>query len=142
VVQGRTPGIPVREVRIDHSRNWQKIHFRSIESAYRQSPYYEYLIDEFIFFWQKRYPFLFDMNQEITEKVLKVMKINKTISLTDGYKKPEDHGPGDFRYSIHPKAKTKGTGWNPVPYYQVFEDRFGFMADLSILDFLFNGLAF
>lgn len=138
VIQGRSPGIPIRDIRIDHSKNWQKIHFKSIESAYRHSPYYEFLIDEFRVFWQKRYTYLFEMNLEITERILKVLKINKTLSLTGSFGKRGDYEKGDFRYCIHPKAKEKGTGFNPVPYYQVFSDRFGFVADLSILDYLFN----
>ncbi len=54
VVKGNSLQQPIREVKIDYRENWQKNHFRAIESAYRRSPYYEFLIDEFRFLWEKK----------------------------------------------------------------------------------------
>ena len=137
VVQGHTPSQPIRDVRIDHSRNWHTLHFRSIESAYRRSPYYEFLIDELIKFWQRKETFLFDLNLSITEKIIRLTGAEPEIVLTDHYEKPGSYGEADLRYSFHPKQK-KGTGLMPMPYHQVFSERFGFVPDLSILDWLFN----
>ena len=73
-----------------------------------------------------------------TEAVLKMMKSDISIKLTQEYRGPGYYGPLDYRYTIHPKAKKQGTGYEPVPYHQVFSDRYGFIQDLSILDWLFN----
>jgi hypothetical protein len=138
VVRGDSPGQPIREVRIDYRQNWQKNHFRAVESAYRRSPYYEFLIDEIRFIWQIRTEYLFDFNNLAMAAVLKLMKKDICVELTRDYRPDGFYGPGDFRYLIHPKEKKQGTGYVPVPYHQVFSDRFGFVQGLSILDWLFN----
>jgi hypothetical protein len=138
IIKGNSLKQPIREVMIDYSENWQKIHFRSVESAYRHSPYYEFFIDEIRFLWETRVEYLFDYNRIGMDTLLKLMKVKTEIRLTAEYVKPGLHGAGDFRYSIHPKAKKQGTGYEPVPYHQVFSDRFGFVQGLSILDWLFN----
>lgn len=147
VVKGSSPGQPVREVMIDYRQNWQKIHFRSIESAYRHSPFYEFLIDELLFLWETRIDLLFDYNMAAMMAILKIIKTEVTVRLTGDYQKAGYYGSADYRYAIHPKAKKQGTGTNPVPYqpyqyyHQVFSDRFGFIQDLSIIDWLFNNLS-
>ncbi|MFA5817169.1 MAG: WbqC family protein [Bacteroidales bacterium] len=138
VIKGNSLKQPIREVRIDYRQNWQKIHFRSVESAYRHSPFYEFLIDEIHFLWEIQPESLFDYNRLAMEAVLKLMKSDVTVKLTQEYQKPGYYGSSDYRYSIHPKVKKQGTGYEPVPYHQVFADRFGFIQDLSILDWLFN----
>jgi hypothetical protein len=138
VIKGDSLKKPIREVRIDHSQNWQKIHFRSVESAYRRSPYYEYLVDELVFLWEIRTEYLFDYNWLAMEAVLRLMKSGVKVQPTAEYRQPGFYGAGDYRYSLHPKEKKQGTGSVPVPYHQVFSDRFGFVQDLSILDWLFN----
>lgn len=138
VIKGNSPKQSIREVRIDYSQNWQKIHFRSIESAYRHSPFYEFLIDELIFLWETRTVFLFDFNWQAMNTVLKLMKSGAQVIPTPEYQKPGHYGTADYRYTLHPKKKQQGTGYVPVPYHQVFSDRFGFIQDLSILDWLFN----
>ncbi len=137
IAKGHSPGQPIRDVRIDYRQGWQKLHYRSIESAYRHSPFYEYLLDEFREYWEKPCRFLFDLNLSITEKVIRLIRSETTVALTQRFEQPGFYGPNDFRYSIHPK-KEKSTGIAPVPYHQVFIDRFGFVPDLSILDWLFN----
>jgi len=138
VIRGHSTGQLVREVRIDYSQNWQKTHFRSVESAYRHSPFYEYLIDDIRFIWETRQEYLFDYNMIAMQAVLGLMKSKVAIGLTGEFRAPGFYGPADYRYSIHPKAKKQGTGFEPVPYIQVFADRFGFIQDLSVLDWLFN----
>ena len=138
VIRGSSPKQPIREVRIDYRQNWQKIHFRSVESAYRHSPFYEFLIDEFRFLWDIRAEYLFDYNMTAMGVVLRLMKSDVTVGFTQEYRQPGYYGSSDYRYTLHPKTKKQGTGYEPVPYHQVFSDRFGFIRDLSILDWLFN----
>jgi len=138
VIKGSSSGQPIREVKIDYQQNWQKNHFRSVESAYRHSPYYEFLIDDLRFLWEIRPEYLFELNWLATEAVVRIMKSGVQLVVTNGYEKPGFYGPADYRYSIHPKAKKQGTGFDPVPYHQVFSDRYAFVPELSILDWLFN----
>ena len=138
VIRGNSPGQPIREVRIDNRQNWQKIHFRSVESAYRHSPFYEFLIDDLRYLWEIRPDYLFDYNLAATDVILGLLKSGVSIRLTQEYQKPGQYGSGDYRYSIHPKVKKQGTVYESVPYHQVFSDRFGFTGDLSIIDWLFN----
>ena len=44
----------------------------------------------------------------------------------------------DFREIIHPKHPQPDPQFEPRRYYQVYEQRHGFLANLSILDLLFN----
>ncbi|MFA6126958.1 MAG: WbqC family protein [Bacteroidales bacterium] len=138
IIKGHSIGQPIREVKVDYSMNWQKTHFRSVESAYRRSPYYEFLIDELCFIWEISPEYLFDYNLIIIKAILRLMKSHASIQLTQDFEKPGHYGESDYRYSIHPKTKKQSTGFEPVPYHQVFSDRFGFIQDLSVLDWLFN----
>lgn len=137
VLKGRSQNQPIRDIRIDYHQDWQKLHYKSIESAYRHSPFYEFLIDDLSGFWTRKEEFLFDYNLKITETILGLLKNQIQVCLTDQFFKPGHYGEMDFRYRIHPKKK-ESTGETPVPYHQVFSDRFGFVPDLSILDWIFN----
>lgn len=138
IIKGKPHKQLITEVKIDYGQNWQKNHFRSVESAYRHSPFYEFFIDEVRIIWEIQPVYLFEYNWIAMEIVLRLIKSSAVVRSTREYQKPGFYGLADYRYSIHPKAKKQGTGYEPVPYPQVFSDRFGFIQDLSILDWLFN----
>jgi len=126
----------MRDIRISEHNDWQNQHWRSIESAYNSTPFFEYFKDDLLPFYEKKWGFLWDFNQEIQAKVLELLELEPIITLTNDYKINLETTCLDYRNSIHPKkdnAKTKHT-----PYYQVFEQRFGFLPNLSIIDLLFN----
>jgi hypothetical protein len=140
ILAGRSLNQPVREIRIDYHQNWQKIHFKSIESAYRHSPFYEYLIDDLREFWITKPVFLLDYNLKITARILHILKADIGVELTSEFREPGFYDEADLRYAFHPKNK-KGAGLDPAPfgeYHQVFSDRFGFVPEVSILDLMFN----
>lgn len=128
--------ILTRDVRISDHNDWQLNHWRSIESAYNSTPFFEYYKDDLLPFYQKKWTFLWDFNQEIQAKILELLELNPGIRLTEGYKMSLDENVLDLRESIHPKKETPVE--NVKPYYQVFEQRFGFQPGLSIIDLLFN----
>jgi hypothetical protein len=138
VIRGSSPRQPVKDVRIDHGTNWQKTHYRSVESAYRHAPYWEFLIDDLRPIWEKQSRYLFDYNLEVIRTILGILRSDTQVVETDEYREPGFYGAGDFRYVLHPKHQKKDTGFAPVPYHQVFIDRYGFVGDLSIIDWLFN----
>jgi hypothetical protein len=94
--------------------------------------------DSFYLYYSKKYKFLADLNLEIIYKAMKILQINKEISLSESYS--QQIPSLDYRETIHPKRKFAHSDYNfhPVVYHQVFSDRHGFIPDLSIMDLLFN----
>ncbi len=129
----------IKDIRIDNTKNWQKLHWKGIESAYRTSPFYEFIIDDFQPFFSKRFEFLFDLNMEILMKILAILELNPKIILTDRFLFPGTIEIADMRDSIHPKKPFQSDVlFKPMDYRQVFSDKHGFLANLSIIDLIFN----
>lgn len=124
----------ISDVQISNDVNWQRPFWRTLQTAYGNAPYWEHYAPAFEPFFLKKYDFLFDYNYEILQTLLKLLKFDKsiTISFTDTYKTDFTEG-GDFRNKFTPKYDAN----NAKRYPQVFEDRNGFIANLSILDLLF-----
>ncbi len=129
-----------KDIRIADHGNWQHLHWNAIVSAYNSTPFFEYYQDDFYSFYHKKYDFLFDLNEEILNLILKLLQIDQEISYTDKYKREVGEGELDFRESIHPKKdwSINDPGFVPYPYYQVFDQKFGFQLNMSIIDLLFN----
>ena len=130
--------IPIKDVKIDYSTPWQKEHLRSIDMAYKSSPFYEYYIDAFIPFFEKEFQFLFDYNMQILITLLSEIEINTKILFTESFE--IKNSIDDFRFNIHPKKSKQKIDPDFIPqqYSQVFEQKFNFIENLSIIDLLFN----
>lgn len=129
-----------KDAEIDYSTNWQKLHFRSIESAYKNSPYYDYYAEDFVSYFEAKEKYLFDLNNKILDTLLKVLDLNRKIQYTEDYFRPSS-GYDDFREVIHPKAlhrTQEDEDFKAKLYPQTFRERFDFAPNLSILDLLFN----
>ena len=122
-----------KDVLIDDSTNWQKNHFKSLESAYKNSPFYDYFIDDILPIYQKKHKFLLDLNFETFEVVNKCLGINLPFSKTTEYFQALEN-ENDFRHLVNGKKDTTQI----ETYTQVFDDKHGFITNLSILDLLFN----
>lgn len=127
----------IKDTIIDYSTNWQKQHFKSLESAYKSSPFYEYIIDDFSQFFTKKYKYLLDFNYDILKQLLDFLEIKKDIKFTDFYYKDLDSG-NDLRYLVNKKKLADCRFVNKFEYHQVFCDKLGFYEDLSIIDLIFN----
>ena len=125
-----------RDIRISEHNDWQIHHWRSIESAYNSTPFFEFYKDDMLPFYEKKWNFLWDFNVEIQTKILELLDLKTNVQLTKEYNSTLPENVIDMRESIHPK-KESPLG-NKKPYYQVFEQRFGFQPNLSIIDLLFN----
>ena len=122
-----------KEVRIENDFAWQKNHFKSLEAAYRTSPFFEYFEDDFRPLFEKKHEFLMDLNLEVFQLVNDSLGIDikpeKTIEFFHEVPNFED-----FRHLINGKKDTTLI----EAYTQVFNDKHGFINNLSILDLLFN----
>lgn len=122
-----------KDVRIENDFGWQKQHFKSLEAAYRSSPFFEYFEDDIQVIFEKKYTFLMDLNLEAMTLVSKCLRMPFDYQTTSEYfREPNDFT--DFRNLINGKKDVTII----EAYTQVFEDKHGFINNLSILDLLFN----
>ena len=124
----------IRDIRIDYSKSWQHLHRHAISTAYGPSPFYQYYWDSIDTIIGKNHQFLFDLNLELTEKLLELLHLRTPVTLTADYES-EPAGITDLRNAINPKREPEGSLFKE--YYQVFNSRLGFLPNLSIIDLLF-----
>jgi hypothetical protein len=140
VTRGSELKIYTKDVRVDYSMNWPKIHFKAMESAYRCAPFYLYYMDDIAPFFEKKYTFLYDFNLEIIHKIAEILNLPISIKESSDYIKQSRPNNNDFRDTIHPKQRMHRDDqhFSPPIYQQVFEPKLGFVANLSIIDLIFN----
>ena len=127
----------IKDVKIDNHQNWRKIHWKSLESSYRSSPYFEFYEEEFKpLYLEKKIEYLLDFNQQINIVLLRCLNMETEISFSDSY--IEKGGAiNDFRDIIHPSSKPTETV-KKMKYSQVFQESQDFIYNLSVFDLLFN----
>jgi len=136
------PGKPKtfsHNIEVSGHGNWQHLHWNAIISAYNSSPFFEYYADDFAPFYQKKFQFLFDFNEELRGLICQLLEIEPPVAFSTEYL-TASHSDSDFRETIHPKKKIMETGspFIAKEYYQVFRQKHGFLPNLSIIDLLFN----
>ena len=136
-VKRKTGRVKLKDVEIDYSENWQKIHWKSIESAYRTSPYFEFYEDRFkALYFSKEFKLLMNWNSAINNAILTSLKHEPEIRISEKYISETD-GYEDLRSEIHPKKQIT-SHYKVNSYPQVFDDRMDFLPNISVLDLLFN----
>ena len=123
-----------KEVRVDNQVAWQKLHWKTLQTAYRTTPYFEYYEDKIAPIFTQKHDFLLDLNLRTIEAVLDCLHINVSWEQTTAYHSSYD-GVTDYRYLTDAKAAYEVS---QEPYYQIFSDKYGFVAQLSVLDLLFH----
>jgi len=122
-----------KDVKLETAFDWQKQHFKSLEAAYRTSPFFEYFEDDIRPIFEKKHTFLMDLNMETLSIVSKCLRLEFDCDETTEYFQ-EVTDKVDFRKLINGKKDTSAF----EKYTQVFGDKHGYLNNLSILDLLFN----
>lgn len=145
----------IRKVEIDYSKSWQRQHWLSLEAAYRSTPFFEYYEDDLKPFYQQQdIKYLFEFNARLQQVICDLIDLHPQTILTQDFVTPEAAGlcssdacldlreaavALDLREAIHPKKNLpQMLHYHSHKYTQVFEQQLGFMADMSIVDLLFN----
>ena len=123
-----------KDSQIENDFKWQALHFKSLASAYRTSPYFEFYEDDIKPLYNKNYTHIFEFNKDCFDLIIRLLNIDLKYKMTSKY--VEDYNEIDDKRDLV-KAKTK-QNFEIKPYHQVFENKCGFIPDLSILDLLFN----
>lgn len=120
------------EVKIDNNDKWQKVHWKSLKSAYQTSPFFEFYEDELASLFKKEYLTLFEFNRDCLKTVLECLQLDLHVEYTsEYYKQPKNIA--DHRNLINAKTTIS------IPeYIQVFQEKHGFISNLCVLDLLFN----
>ena len=123
-----------RDVKIANDYKWQSLHWKSLESAYRTSPFFEFYADELQPLFTEKADYILDFNLKCFEVICDCLQLDLNTNKTEVF----DKNPInliDYRHLVNAKKET------PVafePYTQVFGEKYGFINNLSILDLLFN----
>ena len=149
----------VRDVRISDHNQWRRVHWNALQSAYNESPFFDYYADDIRPFFEQKYEFLVDFNEAIRQKICELLDIHPHVEYTTKYRS-QFFGQGqsgkaehsilnsqfsilnsqftkDFRDAIHAKHPQPDADFQPKEYWQVFRHKHGFLPNLSILDLLF-----
>jgi hypothetical protein len=139
LVKGKNQQTPIRDVRISYDEDWQRLHWRSIRTAYGNAPFFEHYVDRLSRFYEKPYPFLFDYNLEFLEFIFRdTLGWKGHFTLTTEYHAPQKWPDGtDFRDDFPADGNAAPPWFEPHRYAQVFMEKSGFLPNLSVLDLLF-----
>jgi|WetSurMetagenome_2_1015567.scaffolds.fasta_scaffold01867_2 hypothetical protein len=134
VYQGSIHKTPLKDIRIDYSKRWQPVHLGALTAAYSSSPYFQFYFENIEKILSKRTEFLLDLNSELLEAILGMIKIKVSVKYTDHFE-PVGKAENDYRYSISPKKQILF----PVrDYTHVFSCPEELSARLSAIDLIFN----
>ncbi len=122
-----------KDTKIEPAFDWQKQHFKSLEAAYRTSPFFEYFEDDIRPLFEKKHTYMMDLNFEAMEIVTECLGMDLSYDKTTEYFH-EVSNLEDYRFLANGKKDTAVF----EPYTQVFGEKHGFINNLSILDLLFN----
>jgi hypothetical protein len=134
-IQKAAEHTPIGLRTIAHDWNWRHDHWKSIESALRSSPYFEYFESRIAALYAEPIDSLFDLNMAIITMVRDALKLDIQWTVTEQFM-PAEHYVADYREEFDPKGGQMPAWFKPKSYLQVFGDVFS--PDLSILDLMCN----
>lgn len=121
-----------KDVKIANDTHWQSKHWKSLQSAYRTSPFFEFYEDDLrqLFIDEEKY--LLDFNFKCIDIIFDCLQLDLKFTKTESYQKTVEDKT-DLRHLVNTRQQQQFSN-----YTQVFDNKHGFINNLSILDLLFN----
>ena len=123
-----------KDVKISYDSNWMDLHLKSLQSAYRSSPYFEYFEDDFIKLYSEKEKFLADFNIKCIRLISSLLDLDLDYKISGEYVE-KTNDIIDLRDLSNARKEKK---IDTPKYIQVFESKHGYINNLSILDLLFS----
>lgn len=119
-----------KDALVDNDAHWQSHHLKSLQAAYSNSPFFEFYIDDLLPVFEKKYRFLLDVNLDTFQCIADAIELEVNYTKSTEYMTDINH---DYRDYALVKTRSKAQ----KKYIQMFDDKHGFLPNLSILDLLF-----
>ncbi|SNR52318.1 WbqC-like protein family protein [Lutibacter agarilyticus] len=121
-----------KDVKIDYKDSWDKLHLKTLQTAYNSSPFFEFYIDDLMTVFKKQTTFLLDLNLKCHEFIMDSLQVEIPTIKTTEYS--VESTSTDLRNLAIAKGEKP---FQLERYIQVFEEHNGFIQNLSMLDLLF-----
>ena len=145
----------ITSLRISEHNKWRHVHWQALETAYGNSPFFDYYVDDIRPFFEPHWEYLFDLNLAIIRKMCELLQVETVIAPSDSNLAPSHprnaapsnsnlapsypRTPAPSKSNLSPLSSLLSPQIVPRNnYYQTHAHRTGFLPDLSILDLLFN----
>ena len=125
----------IDEIKISYHENWTGLHWKSLESAYKGRPFFDILSFEIKRVLDSKPEYLIDLNNQLLKLIMEWIQEFPQITYSTKFLAPENYSI-DLRNQIHPKRNS--ILQNPTPYFQHFQQKHGFISDLSVIDLIFS----
>lgn len=129
LIKANRPRTPMQKIRIDNSKRWQHQHWVTILSAYRSSPYFDYIADRIAPIYERKWDYLVDLNREILQAEFDILGIEPKFRFSEQYIEPSED-------LIDLRNKKRESHFSSPQYFQLFMDRTPFVENASMLDLL------
>lgn len=123
-----------KDVSIADTENWQSHHWKSLQSTYKMSPFFEFYDYEIEPLFTQKFNSILDFNLQCFKIICNCLELDIDIKTTSIFEK-EPTNISDYRSLVNAKKEPQ---YNFTPYTQVFTQKHGWIENLSILDLLFN----
>lgn len=123
-----------QDILIANDENWQELHWKSIQSAYCSSPFFEFYEHDFQSLFTEKFHNLLDFNFKCLEAIYGCLELPFEFKLSKVFEKQTENSI-DYRFLTDNRREKVQ---NFKPYVQVFDDKHGFIPNLSILDLICN----